>query len=162
MTPDYRIGPEAFKYFQSAYQHQMRGEFEAAVADYKKSLAIEPTAEAYTFLGWTYSKMGDLDAAIEMCHKAIAVDPDFGNPYNDIGAYQLQLGQLEAAIPWLQKAKKAPRYENPEFPYCNLAKLYELRGLWPLALQEYLDALKLRPDYEPARVSAARLASLLN
>ncbi|NIO09761.1 MAG: tetratricopeptide repeat protein, partial [Deltaproteobacteria bacterium] len=45
-----------------------------------------PTAEAYTFLGWTYSFMGQLNEAIEECQRAITLDPDFGNPYNDIGA----------------------------------------------------------------------------
>ena len=89
MFPDFKIDPEAFKQFKIAYAFQMKREFDQAVLHYKKSLEIQPTAEAYTFLGWTYSFMGNLQGAIEECHKAIAVDPDFGNPYNDIGAYFL-------------------------------------------------------------------------
>ena len=34
---------------------------------YKRSLATYPTAEAHTFLGWTYSWMGRIDEAIEEC-----------------------------------------------------------------------------------------------
>ena len=162
MAADYRIGPEAFRYFKEAYQHQVKGEFTEAISKYKRSLEIQPTAEAYTFLGWTYSHMGDLELAIDMCHKAIDVDPEFGNPYNDIGAYLLQMGELDAAIPWLQKAQNAARYENPEFPYCNLGKIYEMKGLWPLALQEYRQALTIQPEYEPAKEAEARIASLLN
>ncbi|RMD87086.1 MAG: tetratricopeptide repeat protein [Calditrichaeota bacterium] len=160
--PDYRIGPEAFKYFKMAYEFQMQGEFEKAIFYYKKSLEIEPTAEAYTFLGWTYSFMGRLEEAIEQCQKAIAIDPEFGNPYNDIGAYLLQMGKFDEAIPWLEKAKKAKRYENPEFPYCNLGRIYELKGLWPLAVEEYKKALEIRPDYEPALIALRRLSALLN
>src|SRR5690349_6449307 len=78
---------QAWDLFQQAYEQQMKRELEEAVNLYKKSLATHPTAEAYTFLGWTYSWTGRIDEAIDECHKAIAQDPDFGNPYNDIGAY---------------------------------------------------------------------------
>lgn len=162
MFPEYHIGPDAFKYFRMAYEFQMQGELDKAVIYYKKSLEIEPSAEAYTFLGWTYSFMGKLLEAIEECHKAIAVDPDFGNPYNDIGAYLLQMGRFDEAIPWLEKAKKAKRYENPEFPYCNLGRIYELKGLWPLAMEQYKKALKIRSDYMPARIALSRLQAYLN
>src|SRR5207253_8419965 len=40
----------------------------------------------------------------EECKKAIAVDPTFGNPYNDIGAYLIERGEHAQAIPWLEKA----------------------------------------------------------
>jgi len=53
----------------------MDGELEQAVELYKKSIEAFPTAEAYTFLGWTYSFMGRVDDAIAECHKAIEVDP---------------------------------------------------------------------------------------
>ena len=51
--------------FQQAYQHQMKGELDEAIALYKKSIELFPTAEAYTFLGWTYSFLGRYDQAIE-------------------------------------------------------------------------------------------------
>ena len=162
MFPDYQLSPEAFRYFKMAYEFQMKGEFDKAVVYYKKSLEIEPSAEAYTFLGWTYSFMGKLEKAIEECQKAIAVDPDFGNPYNDIGAYFLQIGKFDEAIPWLEKAKKANRYENPEFAYCNLGRVYELKGLWTLALAEYKKALDICQDYSPASAAVMRLEANLN
>lgn len=162
MFPNFKIGPDALKHFKSAYEFQMKGELEKAVFYYKKSIEIEQTAEGYTFLGWTYSFMGKLDAAITECHKAIAADPDFGNPYNDIGAYYLQMGKIDAAIPWLEKATKARRYENPEFAYCSLGKIHELKGLWPRAMVEYKKALTIQKDYLPAQVALQRLESNLN
>ena len=162
MFPQYKIGPEALKYFKLAYECQMRGELQQAITYYKKSLEIEPTAEAHTFLGWTYSFMERLEEAIAECHKAIAIDPEFGNPYNDIGAYYIQMGKFDEAIPWLEKAKHAKRYENPEFPHCNLGRIYEQKGYWPLALQEYREALRIRPDYAPARVALQELEARLN
>ena len=69
------------------------------------------TAEAYTFLGWVYSFLNLYDLAIDACRHAIATDPDFGNPYNDIGAYLLELDRPAEAIPWFEQALAAPRYD---------------------------------------------------
>src|SRR5205807_1521416 len=83
---------EAMALFQQAYQNQMQGDLEEAIELYKRSIDIFPTAEGHTFLGWTYSFQGRWDEAIEECLRAIEVDPTFGNPYNDIGAYLVEKG----------------------------------------------------------------------
>ncbi|HXP45774.1 MAG TPA: tetratricopeptide repeat protein, partial [Terriglobales bacterium] len=77
----------AVEYFQQAYERQMHGEYDEAIALYTQSIEAYPTAEAYTFRGWSYSFLGDHERAIAECLEAIRVDPEFGNPYNDIGAY---------------------------------------------------------------------------
>src|SRR5215510_11169943 len=71
---------EALTRFQKAYEAQLKGDFDEAVDFYKQSIAAYPTAEAHTFMGWTYSLMGLTDDAIEQCRQAIRVDPKFGNP----------------------------------------------------------------------------------
>lgn len=162
MIPEYVIGPEARKYFKKGYFHQMRGELDKAVFHYRKSLEVQPTAEGYTFLGWAYSFMGRFEDAITECRKAIELDPDFGNPYNDIGSYLLQMGRLDEAAQWLEKAKRARRYANPEYPYCNMGKLYEMRGMIDQAMDEYREALRCNPDYEPARTVLKRLEAMKN
>jgi Tfp pilus assembly protein PilF len=95
----------------------IEGHFHEAVALFEESIGVEPTAEGYTFRGWAVSFLGRLDEAIEDCKKAIRLDPDFGNPYNDIGVYLMQQGKLDEAIPWLETAKQARRYEPRHFPY---------------------------------------------
>ena len=77
----------AAEYFQQGYEQQMAGQYRQAIDSYTRSIDAFPTAEAYTFRGWTYSFLGDYNRAIDECLQAIEVDPDFGNPYNDIGAY---------------------------------------------------------------------------
>src|SRR4029079_16959427 len=133
----------AIKFFEDAYRKQMAGEYDAAVELYKKSIDAFPTAEAYTFLGWTYSLMGRVDDAIEECHKAIEVDPAFGNPYNDIGAYLLQKDQPDAAIPWLEQALRARRYASYHFAHMNLGRAYEAMREWLRAKTEYERALAI-------------------
>ena len=148
--------------FQNAYQLQMQGDFELAAQFYKRSIELHPTAEAHTFLGWTYHYQGKVDEAIDECKKAIAVDPTFGNPYNDIGAYLLQQGQVNEAIPWFRLALEAPRYESYCFPHVNLGRAYEAKHEWINARDEYRKALIDRPDYVPAKQGLARIRAMLN
>src|SRR5207302_10612197 len=89
----------AIRLFQEASEHQMQKELDEAVELYKKSIEAYPTAEAHTFLGWTYCRMRRIDDAIAECLKAIDVDPSFGNPYHDIGSYLMMKGQVAEAIP---------------------------------------------------------------
>ena len=152
----------AAELFQEAYDAQMRGDLHEAVRLYRSSLAVHPTAEAHTFLGWTYSFLGDLDEAIACCKRAIEVDPSFGNPYNDIGAYLIERGELDAAVPWLQKAKLATRYEAPQFPRFNLGRVYLAKEMLGAALREFEEALEVQPGYEPAVRPIAAIKRHLN
>lgn len=152
----------AFRYFREAYHRQMKGELEEAIELYRKSIETFPTAEAHTYLGWTYSFSGDYDAAIAECHRAIEIDPDFGNPYNDIGAYLIEKGRVDEAIPWLEQATRARRYESPCFPQYNLGRAWELKHDYPRALAAYTQALELNPQYFLAAAAVRRLKAQFN
>lgn len=153
---------KALRFFQRAYDAQMRTEFDEAVELYKQSIDAYPTAEAHTFLGWTYSFMGLADEAIEECLRAIEVDPDFGNPYNDIGAYLIEKKALDEAIPWLERAKRATRYEAYFYPHFNLGRVYEAKRMLFEALNEYKAALDLNPGYTLAVRAFRKLQAILN
>jgi len=148
--------------FRKAYDFQMSGELEEAIDQYKRSIEIFPTAEAHTFLGWTYSFQGRYEEAISECRAAIKVDPDFGNPYNDIGAYLIEKGKLDEAIPWFRKAMKAKRYDSYCYPHYNLGRVYEKKGNWQEALNCYEASLKANPDYTLATKAFNRLRALFN
>lgn len=124
----------------------LTGELEEAIRLFTRSLELSPTAEAYTFRGWAFSFEGRLDEAIEECRKAIATDPEFGNPYNDIGCYLMQKGDLDEAVGWFERAKQAPRYEPRHFPYLNLGRLHAARGDVAQAISEFQGALEENPD----------------
>src|SRR5262245_9160185 len=101
---------KALDLFEQAYQAQMTGDLNEASRLYRASLTCHPTAEAYTFLGWTFSLQGNLEGAIALCRRAIEVDPELGNPYTDIGAYLVQLDRYREATVWLKRAANARRY----------------------------------------------------
>jgi tetratricopeptide (TPR) repeat protein len=141
----------AWELLKEAHQYQMGGEYDMAVELYKRSLDLHPTAEAYTFLGWTYHFQGHLDDAITQCKKAIQIDPEFGNPYNDIGAYLIEKGQYDEALPWLERALESRRYESYHYPHYNLGRAYTAKELYVQARHHFEQALKICPDYTLAK-----------
>lgn len=140
----------------------MAGDFERAVELYLGSLALYPTAEAHTFLGWTYHFQGKIDEAIAECKRAIEIDPDFGNPYNDIGAYLIDLGRHDEAIPWLEQAIVAKRYEPRHFPYFNLGRVYLAKGMIGRARELFQKSLAIEPHYTLARQAIERVRRMVN
>ena len=146
-----------------AYQHHMKGELDKAIELYDQSIAVFPTAEAFTFRGWARScgPSPDFQEAIADCHRAIDLDPEFGNPYNDIGAYYLELDEPDEAVPWLKMALKARRYESYCFPHYNLGRVAELQGDPEKALGHYRAALDENPGYAQAIRAIERLKASL-
>ena len=144
----------AIELIGEAMKLQMAEDFDDAIRLYKESIALYPTADAHTYLGWAYSFKGRLNEAIAQCEIAIELDPDFGNPYNDIGVYLMQQQKLDDAIPWLERAKNAKRYEPRHFPYINLGRVYLTKGMIQKALEEFGGALQINPaDRELAQLT---------
>ncbi|MPZ77640.1 MAG: tetratricopeptide repeat protein [Deltaproteobacteria bacterium] len=137
---------KALELVQRAMNHQMAGEVDESIRLYRESIAVHPTADAHTYLGWAYSFQGRIDEAIAQCEIAIQLDPQFGNPYNDIGVYLMQQQKFDEAVSWLERAKEARRYEPRHFPYINLGRVYMIKGMLQKAIEEFRGALKLSPD----------------
>ena len=102
-----------------------------------------------------YQMEGELDRAIE-------IDSEFGNPYNDIGVYLMQRDKLDESIPWLENAKQAKRYVPRQFPFMNLGRIYLRQGRWWEALREFEGAVRLAPGDRHASEMLHRLRARLN
>ena len=76
---------------------------------------------------------------------AVEIDPDYGPSYNDMGTYCLQEGDLKEALRWFQLAKKAPLYQNREYPYINSGRVYLMKKQYRSALKEFHLAKDLAP-----------------
>ena len=139
-----------------------KGDLDKAIDFYRDSIAYYPTADAHTYLGWMYSKQGRLEEAIEECHMAIEVDDEFGNPYNDIGCYLMQLGELDEAAEWFEKAKSAPRYAPRHFPYMNRGRIYLHKKEYGKAQGEIYEAIRYAPESENLKRNFLDLVSMLN
>lgn len=142
---DRQILRRATELWRQGYRYQTGGNVDRAIELYRQSIELYPTAEAHTFLGWAMSFQGHLAEATEECLRAIEIDAEFGNPYNDIGVYLMQQDKLDESISWLEKAKQAKRYEPRQFPFLNLGRIYMRQGRWWQALREFEGAVRQAP-----------------
>lgn len=118
-----------------------------AKAYYTQSIELFPTADAHAFLGWHLYLDGELERAASECERAIALDPAFGNAYNDLGLIRVQQGCDDEAVALFARAKSAPRYDVRHFPSLNLAALHLEHDRIKPALHEYIEALRwMQPD----------------
>lgn len=112
-----------------------------------KAISFHPNAEAYSYLGWLMSLEEDYTLAIELCNKAIEIDPDLGNPYNDLGNIYIKQKKYDEAILLLEKAKLAKNYGPRHFPFINLGRIFVLQGKFHQAISEFQKALDIEPDH---------------
>jgi len=137
---------KALKLLEEANQkHINEDDIEGALQLYQMSIEEYPTADGYTFLGWMHSLSGRTSLSMDFCYKALQLDPDFGNPYNDLGCAFLDLDLDDIAIEWFQRAKKARRYECWHFPFQNLANCYRSKNEMTKAIVEYATGWMLAP-----------------
>jgi len=105
--------------------------------------------------------MDRYDDAIREAKRAIALDPEYGNPYNDIGVYLMAQEELDEAIPWLMRATQAKRYARPHYPWVNLGHIWVLKEEWGKALSSYEEVCRLAPEYPIPVVPAVEAALFL-
>lgn len=138
------------KDFRLGFEHQLRGNIHQAIHYYRKSIEQKRSPEAHTFLAWAYSFFGWYDEAIEECLKAIEMDPEFGNPWNDIGAYLIEQGNYDEAIFYLKRATRTKNYNTYCYPHYNLSRVWVKKGMVNKALAELYKALEANPYFTPA------------
>jgi len=152
----------AVNYFLRGFEAQGQGDAQTALDFYNLSIVAYPTPEAYTFRGWAFSVLGDYERAIFECFQAIKLDPEFGNPYNDIGSYLIKSERWNEAIEWFERALEAKRYSARWFPYFNLGRVYEHTREWQKAKECYSQALAIDQNFTAARAGVLRIRARLN
>lgn len=112
---------------------------------FNQAVTVKETAEALTLLAWACALGGKDDKSKSFCLRAIYKDPNYGPPYNDLGALLFKSGELEESLKWFELAKKSTHYQNREFPYINAGRVYLAQKKFHKALDEFGSALVLVP-----------------
>lgn len=125
-------------------------DYEGAVELYRRALHLHPTARIHTYLAWSLSKLGRFQEAVSHCRRAIEMDPEYPNAYNDLGAYLIEMGRAGEAIPWLRRALDQESYCCPHYSHYQLARAFLLQARVEDARRELETALSLRSNYKTA------------
>lgn len=126
------------------------GEYDKAIAEFKKALAIKPDYFiARNNLGISYARSGKPDSALAEFNAAQALDPSNPEPYNNAGFVLSEKGLLDEAVFKYRKAiELAPNYASA---HNNLGVVYLKKGMLEEAAQEWSTAFKIDPDLHVAR-----------
>ncbi len=145
---------EFFRIFDYAAELAAKGQDEAAIAEWKKALEINPDDPmANNNLGTHLLKRGQLEEALPYFEKAANLKPDYADAQNNLGIVLLQRGRLGEAIEHLEKAEEInPRNTQT---YYNLGAAFYMQGKVTKALAEWRAGLHVDPEDLPLLSQAA-------
>jgi len=135
------------------------GQHEAALEDYSKSIALQPTSEAYNSRARLYFSLArsqdTLMLALQDYSRAIEMNPTKGEFYVNRGATYARLGQGQQAITDISRGLELQ--PDHAVGYLNRSVINNQMGNLPEALADIDQYLQLKPYnadmwYEKARV----------
>jgi energy-converting hydrogenase Eha subunit A len=116
-----------FAYLLRGRAYENDGQYDKAVADYTKAIALNPFfTEAYNNLGVIYGKARLYEEAIEIFNRSISFDPGRATTYSNRGRSYFHIGQYDKA---LEDLNKAIALDNTfAAAYVNRGELYYKMG----------------------------------
>ena len=137
----------AYRLRGNAKQHM--GDHVAAIADYDRTLEIDPQdAAAYNSRGNTKASMGEYEAAIADFDQALKIDPQYAVAYNNRGNAKVSIDEHEAAITDFDWALGIdPPYAAA---YNNRGIAKSKMGEHTAAIADFDQALGIDPQYAAA------------
>ncbi len=140
----------------AAARHKMgvayysEGKVQQAFIEFQHAYELNPqNKEVLYSIGIIY--LLDFDEtlkAIDFFQRAVKVDPDYSEAYNNLGYAHAKMGKFDAALPFYKKAVSNLLYATPEKAYVNMGKAYYRLGKYDDAVAAYKEALKRAPSFD--------------
>ncbi len=95
-----------FLLYARGISHERLGQWEAAEADFRKALELNPEQpQVLNYLGYSLvEKQIKLDEALDMIERAVAARPDSGYIVDSLGWVLFRLGRYEEAVEHMERA----------------------------------------------------------
>jgi Flp pilus assembly protein TadD len=138
-----------------------RGNLDEAISEFQKAIELEPTfADAYNKLGAALASRGKLDEAIASFSKAIELNPAYGSAHANLGSTYETQGRLPEAITEytlaIQSISDTAMAAQTHF---KLGRLLAKTGKRKEAVENFKEALRLRPDFTQAQQALNSIAN---
>ena len=104
---------EAQEYYFNAVELFDKGDYDGAIENLNKQLAIVEDPDAYCYLGKIYKEKNELDVAIENFKRALDIKPNFFEANYELGKIYYSLNDYKTASKYLTNACVL-NIENPE------------------------------------------------
>ncbi|MFH1622716.1 MAG: tetratricopeptide repeat protein [Candidatus Omnitrophota bacterium] len=131
--------------------YMKKKDWDQAILAFELAIETSPERElAYNGLGIAYVRKGKAcKEAIELFHKALEKNPYFDWARYNLAACYHDCGYLDEAINNFQEYLKT----NPDFygVYVELGHAYYKKGNYNKAKEQWLKALEIKKDYQPAK-----------
>ena len=137
------------------------GQFDAAVKDYEKAIAIKPDySKAHFNLGCTLQELGQLDASAKSFEKALVIEPYYAEAHNNLGIALKDLRQLDAAVKSFKKAIAIkPDYVEAHY---SLGTTFQELGQLDDAVKSYKKVVNFEPDFAEMHNNLGVILNKLN
>ncbi|MGA8408297.1 MAG: tetratricopeptide repeat protein [Candidatus Acidiferrales bacterium] len=147
---------DLYRIIDNALALQQGGDNAAALAEWKKALALDPNdPRANNGIAVSLSLAGDSDQAITYLQKAVQLSPDFFEAYYNLGLELAKKNRMNEAIAaWLNTVRIRPDFAGG---HENLGYAYYLQGKFA----DSLTHLRLALQSDPDRISDLNLAASL-
>ena len=123
---DLNLKARNYEYFFNRAQDKFElADYEEAILDYNKALALSPTeiCLVYSMRGNAKRNLGDLDGAISDQNKALDFDPLYADGYFNRGIAKFKKGDFDGAIQdYSQVIKINPKDSDSFFNRANVKK----------------------------------------
>jgi tetratricopeptide (TPR) repeat protein len=131
------------------------GRFQEGLEKIDRALVIQPDFfEAFIYKAGVLTIKKDFLGAIDQYKQALVLNPSRPDIYNNLGGILLSIGNVsEATIAFRSAMEKAP--SQPGFAF-NLGRAYWVAGEKEKAVYLWENILKLKPNYEPAKLALAK------
>lgn len=132
--------------FMAGYWLFRQDQYELSKKFTMRALAQDPNyATCYNQMGYIYSRLGDIDKALEFAGKYVQLLPNEPNPHDSYGEMLRFAGRYEEALQQYRLALKV----DPTFYISQkeLGQTYSLMGNEEQARREYKMAIQQAPSY---------------
>jgi serine/threonine protein kinase/Flp pilus assembly protein TadD len=113
------------------------------------ALGLRPCAGTYLNFGVALAETGELDTAVDLYQKALALEPNFVLAHYFLGIAYDRMGRTEEAIAAYRES--IGLYPTLVWPRYQLAGALKRQGQLDLAIAAYQECLRLDPNYFDAR-----------